>query len=683
MLSRGKFLIITLSFLAFFFFLSHVLADKSADVQTEDSFYLLFLSGDMQEANDVVKSSLISEIVAQERGMEEKPGSGACTPRVDMLLWLGDASNADVSHSDNGVNSKLKAVSPAVQRSEVTPSVSRYVDMENEGDEDGGTEKAFYDAVESESVEKSGSPDPTEICLKDGNSFTPFFAYSDFTPNAENVLLNKKEITSSTSPQRRYYFKTFPVSPSSLLSSVFVNKMCIISLDISSSRSPPSNLAETLFHPSSSTPPNYHHLTSWANKEGVGRKEDDLLGEEQWRWLENILSTFFSPSTRGSDGNFSQTAPDNKHKRGRVATVKGDHENDENGDRDLCAVTIISSAWQILLNDNKPLYGWDWYSASRSRLLHLLQKYQASRFIFVSGHSRGIAELGEVVRASPEKVLTQNKAIRLYAAKVPFRTSTNYSAELLPLHSSIVEVSTSFSSPERFTVSVPAPFRAFLHYFYPRAIRPTFVESESPVNFFPRYLSLYRTARSESSVGTLQMKQAGLVNPDKWKQMSTVEKKKTIMEIFNVTITLHFLPDQFKSGKTSESQNNVETVERLSNSIKENIVYSSSLASLPSYAVDVALKDRSSPLSTVDDLLSLNFHTFPHFVVYNTPTEYPLLKRSAVFFHCPDFECLGILTFQKQKVTLLVLLLLLVVFSALFLLLPAQIRKWRKKKKIL
>ncbi|KAK7196775.1 PhoD-like phosphatase [Novymonas esmeraldas] len=85
----------------------------------------------------------------------------------------------------------------------------------------------------------------------------------------------------------------------------------------------------------------------------------DMLGAEQWSWLEDQLQRYATPTAEG---------------------------------REQCAMVLIGSGVQIIL-DEKPAENWAAFPGSRDRLLGLLRAYRVERVAFISGDVH-MGELG-------------------------------------------------------------------------------------------------------------------------------------------------------------------------------------------------------------------------------------------------------------------------------------------------
>jgi alkaline phosphatase D len=105
--------------------------------------------------------------------------------------------------------------------------------------------------------------------------------------------------------------------------------------------------------------------------------DSDMLGEEQWQWLAVMLA---DPSSELGE----------PRTPGRVALFA------------RCAVTAVASGVQIL-GDEKPTENWGDYPRARRRLVEMLHRHNARRFVFLSGDVH-YAELQRVSIAGDDHV---------------------------------------------------------------------------------------------------------------------------------------------------------------------------------------------------------------------------------------------------------------------------------------
>ena len=98
----------------------------------------------------------------------------------------------------------------------------------------------------------------------------------------------------------------------------------------------------------------------------VGAPPADILGEDQWRWLE-----FEALTEQGlpSGGQENLTNPS-----GVTVPIS----------KRLCLVTVIGSGIQII-SDEKPSESWAFFPHARRRLFSLLRRIRLERFVFASG----------------------------------------------------------------------------------------------------------------------------------------------------------------------------------------------------------------------------------------------------------------------------------------------------------
>lgn len=655
-----------LSFLCIFCFLSSLgSAHVLRDTELEDSFHMLFMSGSIDDINDTVWEKSIAEIIKHERGTNGSDPESEGTARISTLLWLGSPQDVGPHPLDHSITVGKGADFP-FSASAFQEFLRQYVNRWNSDSGISGSNANLLhnivDTVPSSGVNRSKG------ILQKGSSLVP--EDGTIPPSRRQPQPQRPASTNASSlsvSRKQYYFQVFPASSSSALSSYFVNSVCLIYLDVFSARPPSPDLEKTIFRRRSSSPLRYASSSTRVNrKEETVVGEDNLLGEQQWKWLEAILSSYLSPTM---DSREHSNSTHTGHARGSRLGNKeraGEEQEEEVENREYCAVTVIASRWQILLNDNKPLYGWDWYPASRSRLLHLLQKHKVSRFIFLSGHTRGIAEIGSVERALSANVLPENRVLRLYASSAPVTPPTNLSAELLPLHTPLVEVSSSFSSLDKLKSRVPSLFRSAVNYFYHRGIRPTFKEDEKPTNFLPRYLSLSRETLHSPSIGTFQVKQTTPTPSSKWDKMTISEKKSIILASFNVTVILHSISRDPERKEGALRRKGVREQYHPLHSDDDFIIYTSSLAFLPSFNYKT-VKEATMGGYTVAETSTSDSYSFPQFVVYNTLREYPILKRVVIALNCPEFECLETFSLKWGHQKILLSLFVVVIFSCVLL----------------
>eukprot|EP00796_Vickermania_ingenoplastis_P000345 gene345-196_t len=352
-----------------------------------------------------------------------------------------------------------------------------------------------------------------------------------------------------------YHISFIPSSSHSPLAAHFVNSLFLPDMN------------DAVLRWKSREPPKYIREIS-----SESLSKDDVLGPEQWSWLESTIQKYSSVESKAEDG------------------------------RDLCAVTLILSPWQILLNDNKPFYGWDLYPASRTRLLDLLQRNGAQRFIFLSGHA-GFGESGVVQRAAQESIMPVGM-MALYAKNLPVVPATNRSVLLLPPTTPLVEVTSSGLTD---TITGSRILGKLFNY----SLQPAIDETASPRYFYPRYLSLKRRFFSDRNFGTLRLLKTDLP------QDNEVDSRAAILKSYSVSITLHAIHD------ANESSGNGE----------DSIQYEAPLVSLPCYEPSPAAEE------------------VPQFVVYNVPGEYPL-KYTVLTSTCPEFECCAVVVFMVVIVML-------------------------------
>lgn len=498
---------------------------------------------------------------------------------TDMLLWLGNVVRS---------------------RGQTDPSFNPHAEFQYI------RSNYFYDKFIQQTLQRNGGIadgllDVLDIGDSQGNKTAIYGSKEAFQ---KFLGKNFSASTKANVPEAMYHFTSIPSSFSSPLSQFFVNSFCLIALDVLSSRSAFPDLNKVLLRWNTSAPPRYKRST------GSSREyfSDDILGDEQWAWLEETIETYSSVSS----------------------LIDG---------KEQCAVTVIASAWQVLLNDNKPFYGWDLYPASRSRLLDLLKRKRATRFVFLSGHAN-TGESGVLKRASSDNIMPGG-LLSLYAQSIPFEPATKSSAELLPAVTPLVEVTSSGLSRCLFG-------NDYLGWLYGLAVRPVINESDRPKSFLPRYISLRRHVVPSKNFGILQLKQH-----DNFSDVPSIEmNRQEVLRHYSVQITLHIIDEKScENGCTSD------------------FIYESNLEMLPSYDAD---EDMSTPES------------IPQFSMYSARGEYPSLKLTAMSHECPEFHCSLRLVYAMSSFLpivgfLLVLIIIVAMIGCLFLR-RRRITPLRKKK---
>jgi alkaline phosphatase D len=105
-------------------------------------------------------------------------------------------------------------------------------------------------------------------------------------------------------------------------------------------------------------------LDGRTHRDAIGNETGDMLGDEQWAWLERLLATGAEDAAGA----------------GKPLT-------------DRCLLTVIGSGVQVL-SDEKPCEQWGHFPESRRRLMELLHTTRSERFVFLSGD----VHLGEIMQ---------------------------------------------------------------------------------------------------------------------------------------------------------------------------------------------------------------------------------------------------------------------------------------------
>ncbi|ORC92699.1 alkaline phosphatase [Trypanosoma theileri] len=289
---------------------------------------------------------------------------GSCTAitPVDALVWLGDAVYADNYSLVGGSfpNSNLEVMrSKFVQQRNAPeytafrrtcvrrrdPSQLKYSDEEENsilgvwddhdmGKNDGGAEYEGKDDVQEIFLDFLGlsSEDPRRkqqgVYSFEAIPFQSLEVQAGETDNSDDADHDNKKNHQDDTVDGKPSIKYLALEQ---LKRLYDAAVCVVLLDVRYFRDP-------------------------ANATRSG----DMLGEPQWRWLEERL-------------------------RDDIAGV-----NPQTG-RERCALTVIGSGVQIIM-DEKVSESWGAFPKSRDRLLMLLRKYHTERVLFVSGD----VHLGEI-----------------------------------------------------------------------------------------------------------------------------------------------------------------------------------------------------------------------------------------------------------------------------------------------
>ncbi|KPA86922.1 hypothetical protein ABB37_00955 [Leptomonas pyrrhocoris] len=535
--------------------------------------------------------------------MKERGGTAAHT---DLLLWLGNAVYADVG--ETGVAMR-NARTPAGIEEEYKAL----------------TENPYYRQFVEEVVEAGGG---RVVGIWDDRDLGLRFADANYT-QAEAVRrlyltqlwkgypLSVKDNAGEGVHGALYSFTTVPAPANSPLATHFVNSVCTLTLDVRTQRSAQANLVHVLLRGTTEDGLRIYgtrgkqmdRQIEELRAEHAKVMEADLLGTAQWAWVERVISTYLAADT-----------PSPGDAAGRAH----------------CAVTLIASPWQILLNDNKPFEGWDLYPASRSKLLLLLKRYEVARLIFLSGHAE-TGEMGVVRRATKEDVTVEGPTASLFNS-FPMAPLTKAAARLLPpLPSYLVELTTGGLTH---TVQ-EAPFAGRLASWFTTPKTP---EDKPENGFVKRYVFLTRTTAAQRNFGTLQLVGDAAAAPGK----SSDTAKYDVLHHTRVILTLHGVQD----GALL-------------------ITFDKSLDNLPSYAVEPLLDEFDEEAEAATKALDL--HDVAHLPVFNTfnlPGEIPWLKRRLAERQCAEVPCANGQHYMLLKVvgtlTLAFVMVLLVIVAAYY-----------------
>lgn len=441
-------------------------------------------------------------------------------PRTDLFLWGGNAVYADIDDSGAELSHPRTPESIQLEYDVLVrnPHYQRFV-------------KQVAKRVD-------GVWDDHDLGLRHADRTYPQTAaikeiFLDFL-NASAAL--RHEVSKATG---LHHLTTVPAETGSALGQRYANSICAIMLDVRSERDPFPHFSEVLLDPMAAN--GYDVKTTKAVD------TSDLLGATQWAWLEDVLQHYVSTTARVS--------PDDA--------------------RAPCALTLLVSPWQVLLNDNKPFAGWDLYPASRTRLLHLLQKTQAGRFLFVSGHAE-LAEFGELTRTSPRDVHT-DAVLKTPSRQNKMDALTRHAATFVPERSSLMEITSSGLTHSLQDGSVLTR----------RSFDWSLITSGASKDTswgHPRYMHLTRTMHKGRSFGTIQL----------------LEMSDGSLE---VRLTLRDTVD----GRTLT-------------------VVQKPLDSMPTYAA-------------TDVAEAAHYEDRPPFSVYNIPGDYPYVKRILLAMQCAEVPC--------------------------------------------
>ncbi|KAG5501905.1 hypothetical protein JKF63_04175 [Porcisia hertigi] len=540
---------------------------SNANVQATDILtHVTFASCNRQSADQSFWMKSIASTIAAQR---EKGGAGnSSKPHTDLLLWLGNAVYADVDEA--GV-----AISSARHIDSIKQEYKLLIDNLHY--------REFVKHVVGAGGRVSGIWDDRDLAWRgaDGSyAQSEAIRHLYLTHIWNGYPLSAMDVVGDSTPGALYSFNGIPAPAGTPLAAHFVHSVCTITLDVRTQRTAPPNLVDALLHTTLAEAPDVRARVM----------EADLLGRRQWAWLERTLATYLTPT----------------------ASSPGDAAG-----RAHCAVTLIASPWQILLNDNKPFEGWDLYPASRSRLLLLLKKYDVERFVFLSGHAE-LGEVGVMRRASKTDLHKEGPTVSL-ADNASLGLVTPPAEKLLPpRRSSLVEVT---SSGLTHTLR-DAPLVGRLARWF---ITPRVAEDTEDDGLAKRRILLTRTTTMERQFGTLQI--IGDREATKTHAGAATAPREEVLTRTRVLITLHSVQ---RAGAP------LVTIER-------------TLKNLPSYAVDPdeGEEKEEGALMTTDIYDAAHLPTLR---VYLSPGDYPWLKQRVLELQCVEVPCVKGKHFMLLKV---------------------------------
>lgn len=500
--------------------------------------HLVFASCNRQHSDQSFWSTSITHTIARQRGVSAEDAS------TDALLWVGNAVYAGVSTS--GVELNIPSSIPLIE--------SEYAQL---------VKNRHYSAFVQNVVRRRGGRvmgiwDDQDLGLRGAGR-----NYSQTTPMKE-VYMNFL----GASPSEReeivthdglYRFSTIPVAPASPLAARFVNSICVVTLDVRSQRGEYSNFDKEVLR---------FGRDPDARKGDPNVERDDLLGVQQWAWLEGIVASYLSAGAKDVVG------------------------------RSTCAVALIATPWQVLLNDNKPFVGWDLYPHSRTRLVKLLRRHRVERFLFLSGHAE-LGELGILRRAKPSEMEGEG----FYAPFIKqwnLQPPTQATAALLPSAPHVLVEVTSAGLTHNIA-EAPVVGRLF------RLISaPGFDEGGRTTNLLvPRHIVLQRSTVLERSFGTVQLRMRGKYQSDEAAPIPAQELDRAVV----VVVTVHAVKDGTPL-----------------------LTYEAALRDLPTF-------NDEDEAEAVDEQAGVWNGKEAYFAMYNTRTEYPLVKRFALHWSCEELPC--------------------------------------------
>ncbi|KPI89045.1 hypothetical protein ABL78_1858 [Leptomonas seymouri] len=557
-------------------------ASKVLKQPTHVLTHVTFASCNRQHDDQSYWMNSIAPTVAKERK--------SATAHTDLLLWLGNAVYTDVDES--GV---------AMSRARAPDGIDReYKAL---------TGNRHYRQFVEEVVESGGG---RVVGIWDDRDLGMRFANSNYTQSVavrrlylthfwKGYPLSVKDNTGEGAHGALYSFTTVPAPANSPLANFFLNSVCTITLDVRTQRSALPNLVHALLRGTTEDGLRMYgtrgkHLDRQIHELRAERAkvmEADLLGEAQWAWLEKTIRTYLAAG-KPSPG-------------------------DEAG-RAHCAVTLIASPWQILLNDNKPFEGWDLYPSSRSKLLLLLKKHAVARVILLSGHAE-IGELGVVRRAAKADITLEGPAATLVNS-FPLTPMTKSAAKLSPpLPSYLVELTTGGLTHTAFEAPVVGRLASWL-------TTPRTAEDKMENGFVKRHVFLTRTTTAERNFGTLQIIGDAGATAEAAKEAPAATTQSAVLQRTRVILTLH----RVKDGSPL-------------------VTFDKALEELPSYAVQPLLDEYNEKEEMETTAMDLHDVThLPVFTTFNVPGDIPWLKRRLAERQCAEVPCANGQLFMLLKV---------------------------------
>lgn len=647
--------------------LSSSLAASTAHQGAVSLAHITFASGNRQSSDQFFWEDVVSRILASQperfaSAGGEKSGVRQRTKKeTDMLLWAGNAVYTDISEAG------VELVKPRTPR-----EIERQYKLL--------AHNTYYQRFVEQHVGGGGVAgvwDEHDMGLRHGAEKNYSQARAVREIYVKHILQNRSDIKDQLSRHEGLYFFTSLPSPAgSALADVYKRAVCVVALDVVSLRSRYPDFNEALFTPFSSL-----DLGHGKAKRVKDLPTADLLGEEQWVWLEEIVQKYLSPKPYDGD------------------TRRVEMEE--------CALTLFASAWQILLNDNKPFAGWDLFPTSRTRLLTLLKNYEASRFLFLSGHAE-LSEIGGVTANTNDDVDRKRASgiLGMHARHFPLTPLTKFSRRLLPHVRShadrkaassqrqesasdgpngLVEVTSSGLTHS--VASAPIVGRiaswlidgdrssntlAYRPADAPRKHQETTMDEGGAAASFPlmsRYLLVDRVVKLRRSIGTLQM----LTPPAYAKAFASSagsgkEEEGRDREGFMKDVWEDEDPRLVGRGSgPAAAKQFVDENVRVLVSIHATdagstlLTYEATLGQLPSYRRSAVFGEAERGKAHFTD-----YRETPPFTIYNLPGEYPAVKRFILSHGCAEVPCVHGKYFMIAKMVFIlsVVFVVLAAFAA-------------------